>query len=52
VLLAGGSTNLVCGSSCLIASLDADNVAARTVVPTTNAATSVIKETYVVNIWY
>jgi hypothetical protein len=45
-------TNLVCGHGCLIASLRVDNVKARTVVLKTNAATSIIKETYVVNIWY
>jgi hypothetical protein len=45
-------TNLVCGSSCVIASLDVSNVAKRTVVLRTNAATSRISEKYVVNIWY
>jgi hypothetical protein len=45
-------TNLVCGSGCLIASLNAGSVSGRTVVLSTNAATSVIDETYVVNIWY
>jgi hypothetical protein len=45
-------TNLVCGSNCLIASLNVGNPTARTVVLSTNAATSTIDETYVVNIWY
>jgi hypothetical protein len=44
--------NLVCGSGCLIASLNAGSAPARTVVLSTNAATSIINETYVVNIWY
>jgi hypothetical protein len=45
-------TNLVCGSSCVIASLNMSNVANRTVVLRANAATSSIREEYVVNIWY
>jgi len=45
-------TNLVCGSSCVIASLDMGSVSKHTVVLRTNAATSSIKEKYVVNIWY
>jgi hypothetical protein len=45
-------TNLVCGSSCLIASLDVASVSGRTVVLRANAATSAIREKYVVNIWY
>jgi len=45
-------TNLVCGASCLIASLNVNSVAQHTVVLKANAATSRIKETYVINIWY
>ncbi len=45
-------TNLVCGSSCLIASLDVASVSGRKVVLRANAATSAIREKYVVNIWY
>jgi hypothetical protein len=45
-------TNLTCGAGCTIASLNAGSVSSHTVVLQTNAATSVIPETYVVNIWY
>lgn len=45
-------TELVCGPNCVIATLRAASVSAHTVVLQTNAATSIIKETYVVNIWY
>jgi len=45
-------TNLTCGSSCTIASLKAGSISGHTVTLTTNGATSIIKETYVVNIWY
>ena len=45
-------TKLVCGASCVIATLNVASVPARTVVLHTNAATSIIRETYVVNIWY
>jgi hypothetical protein len=45
-------TSLVCGSSCVIASLEVSSVSKRTVVLRTNAATSRINEKYVVNIWY
>jgi hypothetical protein len=45
-------TNLVCGPNCLIASLNVKSVAARRVVLKTNAATSIIREKYIVNIWY
>jgi hypothetical protein len=45
-------TKLVCGPSCVIATLSVSSVGARTVVLTANAATSIIDETYVVNIWY
>jgi hypothetical protein len=44
--------NLVCGTSCVIATLKVKSVSARTVVLTANAATSIIRERYVVNIWY
>ncbi|MBV9382877.1 MAG: hypothetical protein JOY82_04015 [Streptosporangiaceae bacterium] len=45
-------TSLVCGSQCVIATLSASSAAAHTVVLQANAATSSIKEKYVVNIWY
>jgi len=45
-------TNLVCGSNCVIAWLKVKSVSARTVVLTANGATSIIREKYVVNIWY
>jgi hypothetical protein len=44
--------NLVCGTNCVIAWFQAGNSAKRTVTLRTNAATSIIRETYVVNIWY
>jgi hypothetical protein len=44
--------NLVCGTSCVIASLNVKSVSGRTVVLRANAATSIIRERYVVNIWY
>jgi hypothetical protein len=45
-------TNLVCGASCLIASLKVKSVTHRTVILTANAATSRIREKYVINIWF
>lgn len=45
-------TQLVCGTNCVIATLSVSGVGARTVMLTANAATSIIDETYVVNIWY
>jgi|SRR5215813_1893722 len=45
-------TNLVCGASCGIASLNVKSVAQHTVVLVQNAATTSIKGTYVINIWY
>ena len=45
-------TKLVCGASCVIATLSVDSVPGHTVVLHTNAATSIIRETYVINIWY
>jgi hypothetical protein len=44
--------NLVCGASCVIASLNVNSVTTRTLVLVANSATSIIHETYVVNIWY
>ena len=45
-------TQLVCGANCVIATLSVSSVGARTVMLTANAATSIINETYVVNIWF
>jgi hypothetical protein len=45
-------SNLVCGVNCTISSLDVESAGKGTLVLRTNAATSIIKETYVVNIWY
>lgn len=45
-------TNLVRGSNCVIAWLRVRSVSARTVLLKANAATSIIRERYVVNIWY
>jgi len=45
-------TKLVCGANCVIATLSAGSARARTVMLTANAATSIIDETYVINIWY
>lgn len=45
-------TELVCGPGCVIGTLSASSVPARTVVLHANAATSIIRETYVINIWY
>jgi hypothetical protein len=45
-------TNLVCGKTCVVAWLRVKSVAVRTVVLTSNAKTSAIRELYVVNIWY
>ena len=45
-------TNLVCGASCIIASLNVKSVAHHTVVLHVNAATTSIRGTYVINIWY
>lgn len=45
-------TKLVCGPSCVIGTLSVSSVPARTVVLQANAATSIIRETYVINIWY
>ncbi len=45
-------TNLMCGAHCLIASLDVASINAHALVLRTNAATSVIREEYVINLWY
>jgi hypothetical protein len=45
-------TELVCGSGCVIGTLSVSSTTARTVVLHANAATSIIRETYVINIWY
>ena len=45
-------TNLVCGPSCVIAWLKVKSVSARTLILTANGKTSIIRERYVVNIWY
>ena len=45
-------TQLVCGTNCVIATVSVSNVGARTVMLTANAATSIIHETYVVNMWF
>jgi hypothetical protein len=45
-------TKLVCGANCVIATLSAASARARTVTLTASAATSIIDETYVINIWY
>jgi hypothetical protein len=45
-------TNLVCGTQCVIATLSVSSIAAHTVVLKANAATSIIKEKYVINVWY
>jgi hypothetical protein len=45
-------TNLVCGAHCVIAWLRVRSVAAKTVVLTASARASVIRERYVVNLWY
>lgn len=44
--------NLVCGANCVIAWLRVKSVSAKTLVVKANAATSTIRERYVVNIWY
>ena len=45
-------TELVCGTNCVIGRLAVNNVAARTVTINANGATSIIRERYVINIWY
>ncbi len=45
-------TNLVCGASCIIATLNVKSVAQHTVVLRTNPNTTSIRGRYVINIWY
>jgi hypothetical protein len=44
--------NLVCGANCVIAWLRVKSIPAHTLIVTANAKTSIIRELYVVNIWY
>jgi hypothetical protein len=44
--------NLVCGPGCVIAWLRVKSISAHTLILTANAKTSIIRERYVVNIWY
>jgi len=44
--------NLVCGPGCVIAWLRVNSISAHTLRLTANAKTSIIRERYVVNIWY
>jgi hypothetical protein len=44
--------NLVCGANCVIAWLRVKSISAHTLVLTANPKTSIIRELYVVNIWY
>jgi hypothetical protein len=44
--------NLVCGASCVVASLNVQSVPNHSVVLKQNAATTSIRGTYVINIWY
>jgi hypothetical protein len=44
--------NLVCGANCVIAWLRVHSISAHTLILTANAKTSIIRELYVVNIWY
>jgi hypothetical protein len=44
--------NLVCGTGCVIAWLRVASISAHTLVVTANPKTSIIRERYVVNIWY
>ena len=44
--------NLVCGPGCVIAWLRVKSIPAHTLILTANAKTSIIRERYVVNIWY
>jgi hypothetical protein len=43
---------LVCGANCVIAWLRVKSIAAHTLILTANAKTSIIRELYVVNLWY
>ena len=44
--------NLVCGAGCVIAWLRVESISAHTLIVTANPKTSIIRELYVVNIWY
>lgn len=44
--------NLVCGPGCVIAWLRVKSIPGHTLILTANARTSIIRERYVVNIWY
>jgi len=44
--------NLVCGANCVIAWLRVKSISAHTLILTANSQTSIIRELYVVNIWY
>lgn len=44
--------NLVCGANCVIAWLRVKSVSGHTLILTANSQTSIIRELYVVNIWY
>jgi hypothetical protein len=44
--------NMVCGPNCVIAWLRVASISGHTLRLTANAATSIIRERYVVNIWY
>jgi hypothetical protein len=44
--------NLVCGPGCVIAWLRVKSISAHTLTLTANSKTSIIRERYVVNIWY
>ncbi|MGD0699333.1 MAG: hypothetical protein ABSA02_05545 [Trebonia sp.] len=44
--------NLVCGPGCVIAWLRVKSISAHTLILTANPKTSIIRERYVVNIWY
>jgi hypothetical protein len=44
--------NLVCGANCVIAWLRVKNISAHTLILTANSQTSIIRELYVLNIWY
>lgn len=45
-------TKLVCGASCVIAWLNSKSVSSRTVTLKQNKATTSIRGTYVINMWY
>jgi hypothetical protein len=45
-------TNLFCGASCIIATLNVQSIAQHTVLLRTNPNTTRIKSKFVINIWY